>query len=369
MKSHRVVIVGGYGVFGSIIASQLAQLTDAELVIAGRNPALGSALARQIGARFVRCDVGCPQDRRAALDGAYLVIHTAGPFNDNAHPVARTCLEVGAHYLDIADSPAHVLGIAQLDAEARARGLLLCAGASTTPAITAAMVSALCADGLTPTRIAGAISPGNRNPRGVATIKAILRYVGEPVQVAIGGKLCQRYGWHDGESLRFPRPIGRRRVYTVETSDPLLFPARFGAQTVTFKAGLELPVLGAALAILAALRRRRLLPNLASQARLLTLLSWVIYAFGSPRGGLGVWVEGLYDGLAVRRSLALVAPHHGPMVAAAPAILLAQRLLAGDLPAHGALPCLDLIGFDVLSAYLAGFGIRAVWGDARGWHE
>jgi hypothetical protein len=369
MTAQRVVIIGGYGVFGRIIASELARLTDAEIVIAGRNPARGAALARQIGARSVRCDVGCPHELRAALDGACLVIHTAGPFNDTAHPVARTCLEAGAHYLDIADSPAHVMSIAQLDAEARACGLLLCAGASTTPAITAAMVSALCADGLAPTCIAGAISPGNRNPRGTATIRAILRYVGEPVQVAVGGALRERYGWYDGELLRFPRAIGRRRVYTVETADPLLFPARFGAQTVTFKAGLELPALGTALAALAALRHRRLLPNLADQARLLTLLSWAIYPFGSPRGALGVWVEGLCGGQATRRSLALVAPREGPMVAAAPAILLAQRLLASDLPAHGALPCLGLISFDALAAYLAGFGIRAVWGDAAGWCE
>ncbi|NTU83763.1 MAG: hypothetical protein HGA45_31055, partial [Chloroflexales bacterium] len=92
MPQRRVVILGGYGVFGRIIAAQIARLSDVELLIAGRNPAHGSALARQIGARCVRCDLRSPDDLRAALGGAYLAIHAAGPFDSPGHPVARACL-------------------------------------------------------------------------------------------------------------------------------------------------------------------------------------------------------------------------------------------------------------------------------------
>jgi hypothetical protein len=369
MQQRRIVILGGYGVFGQIIAAQLTRCPDAGLVIAGRTPERGCAFARTIGAEFARCDLTNRAELTATLAGAFLVIHTAGPFTNPDHPVAQACLAAGAHYIDIADDPTHVATIARFDAAARERALCLTAGASATPAITAAMVAALCSDGMRPERIAGAISPGNRNPRGLATIAAILRYVGEPVQVMLDGRLGERYGWFNGETVNFPRLVGRRRVYTVDTPDARLFPAHFGAQTVTFKAGLELPVLGAILSALARLRRRRLVPNLADQARLLTVLSWALYAFGSPRGALGVWVEGRAGERLVRRSLALVAPHDGPLVAAAPAILLARRLLAADPPPCGAAPCLDQIGFDELTAFLAGFGMRAVWGDAQGWRE
>lgn len=369
MQQCRIVILGGYGVFGRIIAAQLARCTSADLVIAGRTPERGSAFAQTIGATFVRCDLTNRAELTAALTGAFLVIHTAGPFTNLEHPVAQTCLAVGAHYIDIADDPSHVATIARFDAAARERAISLIAGASATPAITAAMVATLCSDGMRPERIAGAISPGNRNPRGLATIAAILRYVGEPVQVMAEGRTVERYGWSEGETIRFPRLVGRRRVYTVDTPDARLFPAHFGAQTVTFKAGLELPVLGAALSALARLRRRRLVPNLADRARLLTLLSWALYAFGSPRGALGVWVDGRVGERHIRRSLALVAPHDGPLVAAAPAILLARRLLTADQPPNGAAPCLDQIGFDELAAFLAGFGMHAVWGDEQGWRE
>lgn len=369
MATRRVVILGGYGVFGSIIATQLARHTDAELVLAGRNPRHGAALARRLNARCVRCDLRNPNDLGATLEGACLAIHTAGPFRDPTHPVARACLDAGVHYIDIADDPGHVSTITQLDAVARRRGLFFCAGASATPAITAAMARTLTIDGLVPDCIAGAISPGNRNPRGPATIGAIMRYVGEPLEVMVDGRQVERYGWHDGETVTFPGPVGRRRVYTVDTPDTTLFPACFGARTVTFKAGLELPVLGRMLATAARLRRHGLLPNLAGHARTITLLSWGLYTFGSPRGALGVWVEGRRGERTVRRSLALVAAQDGPIVAAAPAILLAQRLLGGDLPTAGARPCLDLVGFDELAGYLAGFGIRAVWGDDDGWRE
>lgn len=365
MPHQRVVVLGGSGVFGRIIAAQLAP--HAELVIAGRDPAHGEPVARRLGATFARCDLHSPQQLRATLAGAALVVHAAGPFNDPAHPVALAALAAGAHYIDIADEPGHVTGIGRLDPLARERGLCLSAGASTTPAVTAAMVRALTVDGLVPERIAAAISPGNRNPRGSATVGAILRYVGEPVCVTVGGERVERRGWGDGELVVFPAPVGRRSVYTVDTPDSRLFPAYFGARTVTFKAGLELQPMNWALATAAGLRQRGLIPNLAGYAGLLTTLSKALYPLGSPHGAVAVWVEGRRRGRPLRRGLALVARHDGPSVAAAPAALLARRILAGDIPAPGAAPCLNLVEFAELAEHLAASGITAVWGDEAGW--
>lgn len=360
MPQRTVVVLGGYGVFGSLIAAQLAARPDVHLVVVGRDATRGGSYAQQIGARFRRCDVRDAASLYAVLADAFLVIHAAGPFNDSSHPVARAALAAGAHYLDLADDPKHVATIDQLDEEARQRGLFVCAGASTTPGASAAMVRALTDDGLVPTRILSAVSPGNRNPRGVATVSTILRYVGEQIPVTVGGRTAIRYGWHDGELVDFPAPVGRRRVYTVEGPDTILFPKRFGAQTVIFKAGLELPALNWAMAGLARLRRLRLLPNLAGQSRLLTLLSWATYGFGSPSGAAGVWVEGICERRTIRRSLALVARHDGPHVAAAPAVLLAHRLLDGGCAPPGASACLDQIDVGELAKYLEAFDIRAV---------
>src|SRR5215217_7737293 len=141
-----IVILGGYGAFGSVIAAHVAKLPGVSLVIGGRHAQKGAAFAQRIGATFVPCDLKDPAALRRIVTGAFMVIHAAGPFDDATHPVARACLDAGAHYCDIADSRAHVGGINQLHEHARARGLVMYSGASTTPAITSAMVEFLTAD-------------------------------------------------------------------------------------------------------------------------------------------------------------------------------------------------------------------------------
>ena len=83
---------------------------------------------------------------RSAIDGSYLVIHAAGPFQAADYGVARLCLEIGAHYLDLADARAFVAGIGELDTEARQRGLMVASGVSSTPAITSALIKELIPD-------------------------------------------------------------------------------------------------------------------------------------------------------------------------------------------------------------------------------
>jgi predicted dinucleotide-binding enzyme len=46
----RILVVGGYGLIGSTVARQIRKVTaEAELILAGRNPDKGAALARELG--------------------------------------------------------------------------------------------------------------------------------------------------------------------------------------------------------------------------------------------------------------------------------------------------------------------------------
>lgn len=257
--SRKIVILGGYGVFGGQIASNLANrpvLADSFLVIAGRNPKRGKAFAHSIGATYAYCDLKEARSLHRTLANAYLVIHAAGPFYGEAHRVAKSCLEVGAHYLDIADNRSHVASISTLHDTAQQQALFLCSGASTTPAVTSAIVKALAADGLKIEAIHSALSPGNRNPRGASTVATILGYVGQPISTTVEGQSVDQFGWYDEEELTFPEAVRGRKVYTVDAPDLELFPKPeyFGAKTVTFKAGLELGVMNQGMSLVAHLR-------------------------------------------------------------------------------------------------------------------
>jgi hypothetical protein len=199
-------------------------------------------------------------------------------------------------------------------------------------------------------------------------VATILGSVGEQVALTVKGRSVSQIGWSDGETLALPAPVGSRRVYLIDSPDLALFPNYFNATTVRFKAGLELGVMNYGLALLARLRHYRLLPPLARFANLITLLSWGLYAFGSSAGAAAVRVEGHSAGQAVCRQLAIIAEQDGPIVPAAPAILLTQRLLAGQLIERGAFPCVGRLQFAELSAFLQAAGMHIINGDQLGWH-
>src|SRR5262249_46514212 len=143
-----------------------------------------------------------------------------------------------------------------------------------------------------------------------------------------------------------------------------LFPQRFAADSVVFKAGVELTVLNYVLAALAQLRRLRPSLNLPALAGLLVRLSKLFKWAGTYRGSFAVWVT---DDAGREEALAFVAPQNGPRVPPAPAVLLARKLLADGIPAYGAFPCMGFISLGEFAAHLAPFGIFVVRGENRAW--
>jgi hypothetical protein len=301
-----------------------------------------------------------------AIRDTWLVVNAAGPFQAQDYSIPRACITAGCHYIDLSDARDYVAEVVQLDEAARSRNVFVCAGASTTPAITSALVTDL-VPRLGPIRsIKIALSAGNKNEPGVSTISAILSYVGRPVQVWQDGCWRTMPGWSDGEFALFPAPVGRRRVQICDVPDLALFPQRFAAQSVMFKAGVELTVLNYALAALAALKRVVPAIDLPSLARPLITMSKLFKPFGSLRGGCAVWVTDV-DGR--QRSAALVARENGPRIPAAPAILVAKKLLAGEITARGAFPCLGFVSLTEFAEHLAPYSIFVARGENGRWIE
>src|SRR5207248_3844574 len=115
---------------------------------------------------------------------AFAVVDAAGPFQGATYRLARAAIAAGIHYLDLADARGFVAGFGALDAEARTAGIVALTGASSTPALSHAVLDRLTAGWRRIDHIEIAISPGNRaSPRGLAVIRSILSYAGRPVPV------------------------------------------------------------------------------------------------------------------------------------------------------------------------------------------
>ncbi|MHB1057060.1 MAG: saccharopine dehydrogenase family protein [Rhodanobacter sp.] len=358
----RVVLIGAAGVFGSRIARQLADDPRLALALAGRQQASLAALRDSLddpSVQVATLDVATSGLAKAlAALQPQLVIHAAGPFQAQDYRVAEACLACGSDYVDLADGRDFVGGIHRLDGRAREAGRLLVSGASTVPALSSAVVDDLLPRFAALETIAHAISPGNRTPRGDATVAAILGYCGRPLRLWRDGRWQHGHGWMGTRRQAFP--FGRRWVGLCDVPDLGLFPARYpGVRDVAFRAGLELKRLHFGTLAAAWLVRLGLIRDLARHApRLRRISEWFLDA-GSDVGGMVVELAGCdAQGRPLRLRWSLsAAAGHGPQIPATPAVVLARKLADGELSVRGAMPCMGLFTLDEALAALDGFAI------------
>lgn len=363
MMPLRVVLIGAAGVFGSRIARRLCGDPRFEVILAGRRRAALEKLADALGASHA---CAATLDVEAAgfpcsLTRLHpqLVIHTAGPFQNRDYGVAEACINCGSDYVDLADGRSFVSGIRCLHGRAMRAGRLIVSGASSVPALSSAVVDALLPKFGRLDSIEHAISPGNRTPRGDATVASILGYCGRPIRIWRNGEWCVAHGWMGGKRQKFP--FGVRRVGVCEVPDLELFPERYpGVRTVIFRAGLELPLLNMGTWCAAALVRMGLIRNLASHSHILRRLSERFMRFGSDVGGMVVEMHGgNLDGSPLHLRWYLTADAgHGPEVPVTPAVVLARELADGWLTAKGAQPCMGLLSLEQIEAGFSGFALR-----------
>lgn len=283
----RVLVLGGYGVFGARLARLLVRDGHA-VCVAGRDGEAARRLADEIGAAALQLDRTGDLD---ALGGFDAVVDAAGPFHAygaDPYRLARQAIAAGVHYLDLSDNAAFCQGIAALDGAARTAGVCVISGLSSVPALSSAAVVALAA-GDRPRLIDTAILPGNRSPRGFSVMQSILAQAGQQMPVWRGERWEHFTGWSDPRPYALPGGL-TRQGWRIEVPDSRLFPARFGAETVRFSAGLELGLMRYGLAVFGLLQRGLHLPVTPRLVRLFQAAAKALAPFGTDRGGMSVLV-------------------------------------------------------------------------------
>lgn len=343
----KVMVLGGYGNFGQRICRALAKDVAIELLVAGRDGPRAVAFATSLGtAQGLAVDM-CQADFPKVLsdNGVELVIHTAGPFQGQDYNVALACARAGVHYIDLADGRRYVCDFsAALHAAFVAADRVAITGASTVPALSSAVVDALCAGWQRLDTLDICIAPAQTAPRGVATLRAVLSYCGAPIQVWNAGQWQTHTGWANPQRVLFHR-LRPRLGALCDIPDLELFPQHYQVrQRVEFRAAVEVGVAQRAFALLAWLRTVGLLKRPAVLAGALNASAKLLDPLGSRLGGMVVRVTGLdAGGQACARAWHIAADNdHGPEIPCMAAILLARRMASGERMASGAYPCLSL---------------------------
>src|SRR5882757_7157397 len=198
---RTVLVIGATGAFGERLAEGLIR-SGIAVIGAARNTARLDALARRLGPRFAvepldrsSIDAARLQELRGRWPGLFAVADVSGPFQTSDTRLPRAAIGAGLHYVDLADARALVSGSRVLDAEARAANVAVLAGASSTPALSHAVLDTLVAGFRNVIGIEVSIAPGNRAPRGLSTVHAVLSTVGQPIPVFRGCRWVEEYGW------------------------------------------------------------------------------------------------------------------------------------------------------------------------------
>jgi saccharopine dehydrogenase-like NADP-dependent oxidoreductase len=354
---RAVLLIGATGAFGERLAEGLIR-SGIAVIGAARTTARLDVLARRLGPGFAAepldrstIDTASLYALRARWPGLFAVADASGPFQASDDRVPRAAIGAGLHYVDLADARAFVGGIRVLDAEARAANVAVLAGASSTPALSHAVLDTLVAGSRKVIGIEVSIAPGNRAPRGLSVVQAVLSTVGQPIPVFRGCRWVEEFGWGLNKTIELPG-VGNRRVALCETPDLDLLVERYHPSAdAIFRAGLELRVLHEGVGALGLLVRLGMLKSLAALARPLRLVAELFKPFGGDRGGMRVDVLLENDaGQLLRRLWTLSADAgDGLYVPTLPALAALKMLATGALQWRGAAPCTGFIPYHAIA--------------------
>lgn len=369
----KVLILGGYGVFGGRLAELLSDLPALELLIAGRDRARAEAFcARYTGLAAVhplvldRADIA--QGLRAERPD--LVVDASGPFQDygsDRYRVISACIDARIDYLDFADAADFVFGVSRFDTMAKATGIFVLSGVSSFPVLTAAVIREL-AKTMRIASVEGGIAPSPYAGIGLNVMRAVLGYAGAPVELRRHGQAGQGIGL--AETMRFTiavpgrLPLRNIRFSLVDVPDLRVIPPEHPTMTdIWMGAGPVPEILHRMLNLLAKARARLGLPSLEPLAPLFHAVQ-IRMRFGEHRGGMFVRARGTAaDGRDVERSWHLLAEgNDGPTIPSMAAEAIIRKLLAGERPDAGARPAVHALE---LADYQALFAHRTIFTGFR----
>lgn len=361
----KILIIGGYGAFGSRLVELLKDEPRLKLIIAGRSRARAKTLCiMQSRAELVPAEFDRDGDVEAQIGWLEpdIVVDASGPFQSygaDPYRVVRGALAAGADYLDLADSTEFVVGVSQFDDAVRASKKFVLSGASTFPALSGAVVRALASDLTSVERIIGGIAPSPYAGFGYSVIQGVLSYAGKPVGIVRDGQPTTAPGLVDSRDYTITQPgnvpMLTRQFSLIDVPDLELMETEWPqAGEVWFSVGTVPTVMFKVLNTSARLVQGKLLPSLRFLA---PIVHWAVNSvrWGEHRGGMFVRLYGRNaDGGLCRRRWHMIAEGgNGPYVPAMAAAAIISKCLEGVPPQPGARPASDELELDDFAPFFA----------------
>ncbi|UJR14287.1 hypothetical protein I4U23_001277 [Adineta vaga] len=347
----KILLIGGYGTFGSRLCQLLSNKSQLTLLIAGRSIKNAEEFCKQQTNSLAKLEPLYFDRNQLDIDNRLrsiqpdLVVDATGPFQsygNDPYRVVKACLATSTHYFDLADSSQFVRDIKQFDQEAKSKNIYLLSGVSTLPVLSAVVVRRLAKNWSKIQSIKVGIAPSPQIDIGLNVVRAITSYAGQKMHLVRHGQLTSAYGLI--ETMRYTisppgsLPLHNRRFALVDVPDYYILRDLWpDIDTIWVGAGTKPEILHRALTSLASLVRQRWIPSLYPLSpifhRAIKLIRW-----GEHRGGMFVSINGIdQQGEKHERSWHLIANENtGPFIPVMGIDALIRRSLDGKKPESGA---------------------------------
>ena len=227
----KILIIGGYGQVGQMIAVRLAALFPGRVVVAGRSLAKARAAAAGIGhgveARAL--DIFAV-DNAAALDGVALVLVC---LDQTDRRFAAQCLARGLRYLDISADYGFLSQVEELDACARQTGATALLSVGVAPGLTNLLAARACATMAGVARLDILLEIGLGDHHGQAAIEWLFDNLDVVYQVREAGRLKSVRSFGDSLDLALPGAKTARPAYRFNFSDQQVIGRTLDVPTVS----------------------------------------------------------------------------------------------------------------------------------------
>ena len=215
----KILIVGGYGYTGKLLAKHLLAQTDVEIIIAGRNLDKAQAFAVKLNdprLTVLRVDAADSNSLRPALQNVDLCLVAAPVTSLNPERVIRACIEANVDYLDVQYSTAKIDLLNSLAAEIKQRNLCFVTEAGYHPGLPSALIryAASKMDSVESAVTAGYLNMGGNLPYTEAVDELMEGFKDYQAQVFKNGAWTKPKSW-DMRKFDFGPELGTRTCYSM----------------------------------------------------------------------------------------------------------------------------------------------------------
>jgi saccharopine dehydrogenase-like NADP-dependent oxidoreductase len=320
----EILIVGGYGQVGRVVAERLGRLFPGLVVAAGRNLERAEAFACRTSGR-VRprlLDATVLREPDAALGDARVVVMCVDQPNAG---FARACLSRGVHYVDVTATYRLIQEIEALDDVARAHGTTAVLSVGLAPGVTNLLAACAAIPFERIDRIDLYVLLGLGDVHGIEAVRWMLETAARSFTLQTPGGPVMVEGLSDPKATLFPKDYGRRITYRLDFSDQHVLRPSLGAAIVESRVCFDSAW---ATSLFVVLKRLGVLDWMSRlHPRVLGMLSGLL-RWGSDAFVVQAEVQGLIDGAESRRAYAF-SGHREAAVTGIVAAVVAERLYSG----------------------------------------